>query len=46
VNSKEGHGQKLHVAAAAAHPGLDGRCRGHGEVDPGLPKLRKASSRG
>jgi hypothetical protein len=34
------------VAATAAHPGLDGRCRGQGEVDPGLPELRKASSRG
>jgi hypothetical protein len=36
----------LHVAAAAAHSGLDGRCRGQGEVDPGLPELRKVSSRG
>jgi hypothetical protein len=37
---------ELHVAAAAAHSGLDGRCRGQGEVDLGLPGLRKASSRG
>jgi hypothetical protein len=33
------------VAMAAAHLSLDKRCRGQGEVDPGLPDLRKASSR-
>ena len=36
----------LHVAVVAAHPGLDGRCSVQGEVDPKLPELRKASSRG